>query len=73
MTDLLAQAIERAKSLPLSRQDEVGAMLLELVEQDGSALRLSKSQRQEVEKRLSAPQDFVPDAEMQAFFSKHAG
>ena len=73
MTSLLQDAINKAKTLPHQRQDEVGEMILSMMEQDSSALGLSDAQKTEVEKRLSASRDFVPDAEMQAFFRALAG
>ena len=73
MTELLQNAIEKAQSLPNSRQDEVGQMLLAMMEQDSSELRLSESQQAEVRRRLATPLDFVPEAEMNAFFRNLAG
>ncbi len=73
MTELLQNAIEKAKSLPNNRQDEVGQMLLAMMEQDSSELRLSESQQAEVRRRLAMPLDFVPEAEMNAFFRNLAG
>jgi hypothetical protein len=73
MTMLLDRAIAKAKALPASRQDEVGAMLLDMVEQDASTLQLSTEQQAEVRRRLGAARDFVPTDEMDAFFRKLAG
>lgn len=72
MTMLLDRAIAKAKALSASRQDEVGAMLLDLVEQDTSVLQLSADQQAEVRRRLNAKPDFVPADEMDAFFRKLA-
>ncbi len=69
MTKLLERAFEQAKILPASRQDEVGAMLLDLVEQDNSGLRFSASQEAEVRRRLVSSEELVPDGEMKALFS----
>ena len=72
MTKLLERAIEKAKTLPSHRQDEVGEMVLAIVEQDSSSLRLSKDQEDEVRRRMATrPQVLVPDAEMESFFRKH--
>lgn len=71
MTKLLECALERAKTLPDNRQDEVGEMVLAIVEQDSSKLRLSKDQEDEVRRRMATPQALVPDAEMESFFRKH--
>jgi hypothetical protein len=73
MTMILDRAIEKAKALSASRQDEVGAMLLDMVEQDASTLRLSAAQLEEVRRRLGAERDFVPTDEMDAYFRKLAG
>jgi hypothetical protein len=70
MTTLLERAMAKAKSLPQQRQDEVGQMLLEIVEHDNSELRLSSQQQAEVKRRLTSKIEFVPDAEMKALFTK---
>ncbi len=72
MTSLLQNAIDKAKSLPNHRQDDVGNMILAMVEQSNSDLRLSEEQQAEVLSRLSRPMDFVPEADMTAFFRKFA-
>ena len=68
MTERLERAIAKAKSLPPARQDEVAAMLLDLVEQDRSQLQLSEAQQAEVRRRLSAETVFVSAEDMGAFF-----
>ncbi len=73
MTELLRNAIEKAKALPNDRQDEVGHMLLAMIEQDGSQLRLSQNQEAELRRRLAIVSDLVPEAEMDIFFRKLAG
>lgn len=73
MTELLQNAFEKAKTLSSNRQDEVGQMLLAMMEQDSSELRLSELQQAEVRRRLALPLDFVPEAEMNAFFRNLAG
>jgi hypothetical protein len=70
MTQLLDQAIAKTKTLSSSRQDEVGAMLMSIVEQEASGLQLSLVQQAEVRRRLSAKPDLVPIDEMKAFFRK---
>jgi hypothetical protein len=70
MTNLLDRAIEKTRTLPASRQDELGAMLLELVDQDSSSLALSLEQQAEVRRRVSAKSELVPLEEMEAFFRK---
>jgi hypothetical protein len=73
MTELLRSAIEKAKTLPNDRQDEVGSMLLAMIEQDDSQLCLSQNQEAELRRRLAVPLNFVPETEMDAFFRKLAG
>lgn len=70
MTKLLNKAFETLSMMPHDRQDEVAKMLLDLAEQDQSHLRLSDSQRAEVEQRLSAPADYASDEDIEAFFRK---
>ena len=73
MTQILERAYEKAKSLSADRQNEVGEILLTLVEQDVSDLHLSSSQHDEVRRRLAHPEPPVPQDEMKAFFRKFAG
>jgi hypothetical protein len=73
MTNLLQNAIDKAKTLPNHRQDEVGEMILAMMEQDNSELRLSESQQAEIRNRLAKPLDLVPDVEMNALFRKLVG
>lgn len=68
MTKILERAIEQAKRLPSDRQDELGEMILTIVEQDASGTQLSPEQVAEVERILAAPQEIVPDHEVRAFF-----
>jgi hypothetical protein len=69
----LQKAFELASALPGERQDELGDMLIGLVEQEKSQLKLSKAQITNVEARLSAPLDFVSDEEVEAFFNRLTG
>ena len=73
MTRVFEQAVAKAKALSDQRQDEVGEMLLALVDQEHSNLRLSSAQEMEVRRRLGAADTFVPEQEMQDFFRKLAG
>jgi hypothetical protein len=54
MIKILERAYEKAIALPADRQDEVGEILLNLVEQDESDLRLASEQEAEVGKGLIA-------------------
>jgi len=73
MTAILERAYEKAKTLATNRQDEVGEILLSLVEQDTSDLRLSPDQQEEVRRRLTNQEPLVPQLEMKAFFRKFTG
>lgn len=73
MTKLLESAIEKARSLPNDRQDELGEMVLAAVEQEQSALRLNSEQQSEVRRRLANQEPLVPEADMELFFRKLAG
>ena len=73
MTRILEHALEEAKRLPTERQDEFGEMILSVVEQHTSGLRLSLKQVTEVESILAAPIDIVPGSEVTAFFHKLTG
>ena len=54
------QAIGRAKTLSVERQDDLGAIILTLVEQDSSGLHLNDEQITEVERRLTSPGAPIP-------------
>jgi hypothetical protein len=73
MTEILEIAIEKAKVLSSLRQDDVGKMVLAMIEQDNSELALSAEQQNEVRRRLDRPIDLVPEAEMNAFFRNLTG
>ena len=73
MTQLFEQAVAKAKALSDQRQNEVGEMLLALMEQEHSSLRLSAEQQAEVRRRLASSDGLVPESEMRDFFRKLAG
>jgi hypothetical protein len=60
MTRTLDQAMRRVKSLSQERQDDLGEIILTLVEQDTSEFELSDAQVQEVKRRLANPGALVP-------------
>jgi hypothetical protein len=60
MTRTLDQALRRMKALPQERQDDLGEIILTLVEQDRSDFELSDAQVQEVKRRLANPGALVP-------------
>jgi hypothetical protein len=73
MNKILERAYEKAKGLSTKRQDEVGEILMSIVEQEESDLRLSGEQEAEVRRRLANPEPRVPEKEMKAFFRKLTG
>ena len=72
MNQLLERAIAEALALPDQRQNEVGEMVLALVEQESSHLQLSTAQQVEVRRRMAETNGWVPEHEMQDFFRKLA-
>jgi hypothetical protein len=73
MNKILERAYEKAKGLSTKRQDEVGEILMSIVEQEESDLRLSAEQEAEVRRRLANPEPRVPEKEMKACFRKLTG
>ena len=73
MTTLLEQAFEAAKTLSEDRQDEVGEVLIRLVEQENSDFRLSPAQEAEVRRRIDLAEPMVPEHEAKAFLRKLTG
>jgi hypothetical protein len=61
-----------AKSLPDASQDEIGEMILDVIEQDQSSLQLSPDQQEEVRRRLARPEQPASQQETEAFFDKFA-
>ncbi len=73
MTKLLEEALLKVKSLPDSRQDEIGEMILGVVEQDQSKVTLSPEQVEEVKRRINDPNPvFATDEQVEALFGKFA-
>jgi hypothetical protein len=73
MSKILEQALERAKALPDSRQDEIGEMILDVVDQDQSDMRLTAAQQDEVRRRLGEPRPvFATDEQVKALFRRFA-
>ncbi len=70
MNQLLERAIAEALALPDQRQNEVGEMVLALVEQESSHLQLSPAHQAEVRRRMAESNSLVPEQEMQDFFRK---
>ncbi len=60
MKTLFDQAMSRAKTLSVERQDDLGEIILTLVEQDSSELQLNDEQVMEIERRLANPDTPIP-------------
>jgi hypothetical protein len=60
MTRTLDRVLRRVKTLPPERQDDLGEIILTLIEQDASDFELSDAQMQEVKRRLANPGALVP-------------
>ena len=73
MSKILEQALERARTLPGSRQDEIGEMILDVVDQDQSDMRLTAAQQEEVRRRMGEPRPvFATDEQIEALFRSFA-
>ena len=73
MSKLLERAFKKAKTLPDDRQDQLGAMILDVVEQDQSSAHLTADQREEVRRRLADPQPAIAsDDEVDAAYRSFA-
>jgi len=68
MDKLLEDAITRLKSLPLDRQHEAAALLLDFLEEDGEHAHLTPEQIEEIERRLSDAEPFASDDEVRATY-----
>lgn len=73
MSRILDEALARVKSLSSDRQDEVGEIVLTLVEQEASPLALTIAQQAEVRRRIATSDPTVPSEEMEAFFRSLTG
>ena len=73
MTTTLEKALEAAKALPVSRQEQIGQWVRDIVEQDQSDAQLTPEQNAEVHRRVhESPEAPLSDEETEAFFSKLA-
>jgi hypothetical protein len=69
MSKLLERAFKKAKTLSNDRQDQLGAMILDVVEQDQSNVHLTADQHEEVRQRLADPDPtFASDDEVEATY-----
>lgn len=73
MVSTLESTFEEAKTLPEERQERLGEWVRDFVEQERSAPALSTERREEVRRRLSAPEPvFAADAQVRALLGKFA-
>ena len=71
MTKILDNAIEQAKTLTESRQNQLGEMILDVVAQDHSDVQLTPDQQEEVRRRLRDPNPkFATEEQTEAAFGK---
>ena len=71
MTKILDNAIEQAKTLTESRQNQLGEMILDIVAQDHSDEQLTPNQQEEVRRRLCDPNPkFATEEQTEAAFGK---
>jgi uncharacterized protein YggE len=74
MTKLLERAIEAARALPASAQDELARVVLNLAESDdGVPITMTEDERQAIanSKAAAIRGEFANDAQVQAVWAKH--
>jgi len=73
MTTLLEQAIAKVRTLPEEVQDEAAALLMSVVEQDPSTVKLHAAQIAEIEARLAESEpEYTLHENVRTFFHKPA-
>jgi hypothetical protein len=70
MDKVLEDAITRLKALPVDRQHQAAALLLDFLEEDGADVHLSTEQIEEIERRLSDNEPFASDDEVRATYHR---
>jgi hypothetical protein len=73
MHKVLEDAITRLKALPLERQHEAAALLLDFLEEDRIDVCLTPDQLEEINRRLSDTEPFADDDEVRATFHRPRG
>ena len=73
MTKLLEPAVETVRDLPPEMQDDLARMLLQLVGEDQSALRLTVEEEASFEGSLAEAErgEFAADEQVRAIWAKH--
>lgn len=73
MTTRLEQAIAKVRTLPEDVQEEAAALLMSVVEQDPTTVKLNAAQIAEIETRLAEREpEYSLHEEVRAFFHKSA-
>ena len=70
MDKLLEDAITRLKALPIDRQHEAAALLLDFLEEEREHAFLIPEQMEEIERRLSDTEPFASDDEVRATYDR---
>ena len=73
MTELLDRAVEAARDLPASAQDEIARLVLQLVGDDELQVALTDDERAAiaVSKAAAARGEFATDEQVRAVWAKH--
>lgn len=72
MSKLLDKAFDKIRTLPDDRQNQIGAWLIDVVDQDHSDVQLTPAQQKEVRHRIADPEQPLSEDETEAFFNKIA-
>lgn len=72
MTELLERAVDVARNLPASLQDDIARMVLQLAGEELSPLQLTRDEEASFRESLDQAerQDFATDEEMRAIWAK---
>lgn len=72
MTDLLERAVERLRTLPPERQNEIAELLLILAEQEPAAYEFTDEQLARIKAGLAEAKagEFLSDDEVEALFRR---
>ena len=70
MSKILDKALDKVKTLPTARQDQIGEWLSDIVDQDQSDIQLTPAQQEEVRRRVANPEPPLSEAEAETFFDK---
>jgi hypothetical protein len=73
MTKLLDKAIAKARELPDEEQDELGAIVLSMIDEEGGSLPIDDETRAAIREGLEQARrgEFVPDEEIEAIWKRH--